>query len=143
MWNRTYQNSCGKAQDRQEGQEQYLFSLQQDALTDEEKPRRVKTADHVLQHIAQSAAFNFVAIDPCFSMLLRKQSKADLTKIANMGTRRKNIAFSYIVRHGQRNGKACSQSIRNRGPEASKSRPGGSNIVPRRPPRRHSKRYAT
>lgn len=67
---------------------QYLPSLQQDALTDEEKPRRVKTADHVLQQIAQGAAFNYVAIDPCFSMLPRKQSKADLLKMANMGFRK-------------------------------------------------------
>ena len=67
---------------------QFLPSLQQDCLTDEEKPRRAKTANHVLEHVSESAAFNFVAIDPCFSMLPKKQSKAQLLKIAAMGIKK-------------------------------------------------------
>ena len=64
---------------------QFLPSLQQDCLTDEMKPPRVSTAKHVLNNINEHAAWNFVAIDPCISLLPRRQEKADLLKIAAMG----------------------------------------------------------
>ena len=67
---------------------QYLVATQQDYLTDGMKKARVKTADHVIQNVTENAAWNFVAIDPCFTMLPRKQDKADLLKVAAMGHRR-------------------------------------------------------
>ena len=67
---------------------QYLNAVQQDCLTDEQKPGRVKTAQHVLDNITKAAAFNFVAIDPCFSLLPKQQEKADLLKIAAMGNKK-------------------------------------------------------
>ena len=63
----------------------YLLSIQQDCLAEEVKPARVKTADAVLRKVTPTAAWNFVAIDPCFSMLPKHQEKADLMKIAAMG----------------------------------------------------------
>ena len=63
----------------------YLPSVAQDCLTDEMKPKRVNTAKHVLTNITEIQAWNFVAIDPCLSLLPRKQSKADQLKIAAMG----------------------------------------------------------
>jgi hypothetical protein len=66
----------------------YLPSPQQDCLTDEMKPARVRTAKHLLQHVTKGAAWNFVAIDPCFSLLARKQEKSDLLKIAAMGNKK-------------------------------------------------------
>ena len=67
---------------------QYLNSPQQDCLTTEMMPGRVKTADHVLAHVTPNQAWNFVAIDPCFSLLPKTQAKADLQKIAAMGTKK-------------------------------------------------------
>ena len=67
---------------------QFLYSLQQDCLTDKMKPPRVRTANHVLDHITENAAWNFVAIDPCISLLPICQDKADLLKIASMGIRK-------------------------------------------------------
>ena len=64
---------------------QFLPSLQQDCLTSEDKPYRVKTAKHVLKEITENASWNFIAIDPCFSMLPRKEQKAELLKIAQLG----------------------------------------------------------
>ena len=66
----------------------YLSSPQQDALTAEMKPLRVKTAQHVEDNVSKGAAWNFVAIDPCFSLLPRKQYKADQLKIAAMGNKK-------------------------------------------------------
>ena len=63
----------------------FLPSLQQDCLTSDMLPLRVKTAEHVLNEITENAAFNFIAIDPCFSMLPRKEEKAELLKIAQLG----------------------------------------------------------
>lgn len=67
---------------------QFLPSLQQDCLTEAMKPPRVKTANHILNHITENAAWNFVAIDPCISLLPKHQDKADLLKIAAMGHRK-------------------------------------------------------
>ena len=64
---------------------QFLPSLQQDCLADEMKPARVDTAKYVLKNLTESNAWNFIAIDPCLSLLPRKQEKADLLKIAAMG----------------------------------------------------------
>ena len=64
---------------------QFLTSLQQDCLADEMKPARVDTAKYVLKNLTESNAWNFIAIDPCLSLLPRKQEKADLLKIAAMG----------------------------------------------------------
>ena len=57
-------------------------------MTDAQKPPRVKTANHVLNDITENAAWNFVAIDPCISLLPKHQDKADLMKIAAMGHRK-------------------------------------------------------
>lgn len=67
---------------------QYMNALRQDCLTDDMKPRRVQTAQHVIDNFTPTAAFNFVAIDPCFSMLPTLQEKADLLKIAAMGNKK-------------------------------------------------------
>ena len=67
---------------------QFLPSLQQDCLTDKMKPPRVKTANHVLNNITENAAWNFVAIDPCISLLPIHQNKADLLKVAAMGIKK-------------------------------------------------------
>ena len=67
---------------------QYLLALQQDCFTAEDLPLRVRTADHVLKNVTEYASFNFIAIDPCFSMLPRKEEKAELLKIARLGFRR-------------------------------------------------------
>ena len=64
---------------------QFLPCLQQDCLTDEMKPPRVDTAKCLLKNVTESVAWNFIAIDPCISLLPRKQEKADLLKIAAMG----------------------------------------------------------
>ena len=79
----------------------FLLSLQQDCLTADVMPYRVKTADHVLKKVIENAADNFIAIDPCFSMLPRREEKAELLKIAQLGykkwmskkTRRKGTNF--------------------------------------------------
>ena len=49
------------------------------------KPARVDTAKYVLKNLTESNAWNFIAIDPCLSLLPRKQEKADLLRIAAMG----------------------------------------------------------
>ena len=67
---------------------QFLIALQQDCLTDEMKPPRVKTAEYIRKSLTENAAWNFVAIDPCLSLLPRKQEKADLLKMAAMGYKR-------------------------------------------------------
>ena len=54
--------------EEEDGPWQFLSSLQQDALTDEMKPPRVKTANHVLNNIMENTAWNLVAIDPCFTL---------------------------------------------------------------------------
>ena len=64
---------------------QFLPSVQQDCLTDGMKPPRVKTASHILNNVTENAAWNFVAIDPCISLLPKHQDEADLMKIAAMG----------------------------------------------------------
>ena len=66
----------------------YLSSPQQDCLTEDMKPVRVKTADHITQNVSKGAAWNFVAIDPCFSLLPNQQAKSDLLKIAFMGNKK-------------------------------------------------------
>ena len=67
---------------------QWLTALQQDCLTEEMKPPRKKTAEYIINHLSDTAAYNFIAIDPCLSLLPRKQEKADLLKIASMGFKR-------------------------------------------------------
>jgi hypothetical protein len=52
------------------------------------KPLRVKTASHITQNVSKGAAWNFVAIDPCFSLLPNQQAKSDLLKIAAMGNKK-------------------------------------------------------
>ena len=66
----------------------YLPSPQQDCLTDSMKPGRVKTAEHILKNVAKGAAWNFVAIDPCLTLLPKQQVKSDLLKIAAMGNKK-------------------------------------------------------
>ena len=75
---------------------QFLSSLQQDCLTDAMKPPRVRTANHVLNHISESAAWNFVAIDPCISLLPIHQNKADLLKVAAVGIKKWMSMKNYI-----------------------------------------------
>ena len=58
----------------------YLNSPQQDCLTESMKPHRVKTADHVLKNVGEGAAWNFVAFDPCFSLLPTNQVKPNKEK---------------------------------------------------------------
>ena len=70
---------------------QFLPSIHQDCLTDAQKPPRVKTANHVLNHITENVAWNFVAIDPCFSLLPKHQDKAELMKIATVLQERPEI----------------------------------------------------
>ena len=67
---------------------QHLASPQQDCLTDDMKPGRVKTAQHVIDNITENAAFNMVAIDPCYSLLPTHQQKADLLNVAAMGNKK-------------------------------------------------------
>ena len=74
--------------DKEDDPWQFLPSPHQDCLTDEMKPGRVKTAQHILDHVTKGAAWNFVAIDPCFSLLPKHQFKADQMKIAAMGNRK-------------------------------------------------------
>ena len=78
----------------------------------------MKTAEHVLEHIAQNAAFNMIAIDPCFSMLPKQHSKAELLKIANMGLKKWMSAGS------RRKGANL------RAPAHAKTQKEGCNIVP-------------
>jgi len=66
----------------------YLASPQQDCLTEDMKCTRVKTAEHVLKNVSKSAAWNFVAIDPCLTLLPKQQVKSDLLKIAAMGNKK-------------------------------------------------------
>ena len=66
----------------------YRNSPQQDALTDSMKPARVKTAQHILENVSKSAAWNFVALDPCFSLLPKHEEKAEYLKIAAMGNKK-------------------------------------------------------
>ena len=67
---------------------QYRNAPQQDCLTQQDFPARVRTAQHVLRNVTRAAAWNFVAIDPCFSLLPRQQFKADQWKIAAMGNKK-------------------------------------------------------
>ena len=55
---------------------QFLTALQQDCVTDEMTPPRVKTADFIRMNMTESATCNFVAIDPCLSLLPRKLRKS-------------------------------------------------------------------
>ena len=82
-FNRVYQTLC--YDEREDDTWHYLPSVQQDCLTAEDKPKRVKTAEHVIDHVSEHAAFNYVAIDPCFSLLPKEQEKAEQLKIAAMG----------------------------------------------------------
>ena len=67
---------------------QFRNAPQQDALTERDYPARITTGQHVLHNVTKAAAFNFVAIDPCYSMLPTQQHKADVLKIAAMGNRK-------------------------------------------------------
>ena len=67
---------------------QYRNAPQQDCLTQQDFPARVKTAQHVLRNVTKAAAWNFVAFDPCFSLLPKQQAKADQLKIAAMGNKK-------------------------------------------------------
>ena len=66
----------------------YRNAVQQDCLTERDYPARIRFAKHVLRNVTQNAAWNFVAIDPCYSMLPTQQHKADLLKIAAMGNKK-------------------------------------------------------
>ena len=80
---RVYQSMC--YDEKEDDPWQYLPSIRQDCLTKDMLPARIKTADHVLQWISEGSAWNFVAIDPCLTLLPRQQSKADQLKIYAMG----------------------------------------------------------
>ena len=67
---------------------QFPPSPPQDCLTAAIRPRRVKTAQHFLKNFAQGAAWNFVAIDPCFSLLPTNVEKSEQMKIAAMGVKK-------------------------------------------------------
>ena len=67
---------------------QYRNAPQQDCLTEQDFPARVRTGQHILRNVTRAAAWNFVAIDPCFSLLPRQQYKADQLKIAAMGNKK-------------------------------------------------------
>ena len=74
---------------------QYLTALQQDCFTDEMKPPRKKTAEYIMNNVSENAAWNFIAIDPCLSLLLRKQEKVDLLKTSPCLPRPKFTSASY------------------------------------------------
>jgi len=67
---------------------QFRNAPQQDCLTQEDFPARVKTADHILKNVTKAAAWNFVAIDPCFALLPMLEGKAEHMKIAAMGNKK-------------------------------------------------------
>ena len=66
----------------------YLPAGQQDCLTAGMRPGRVRSAQHVQNNVSENAAFNFVAVDPCFSLLPKDETKSEQMKIAAMGTRK-------------------------------------------------------
>ena len=82
IW-RIFKSMC--CDEKEDDAWQFLPSPEQDCLTEEMKPKRVNTANHVMNNITESAAWNFVAIDPCISLLPKKQSKAEEMQIAAMG----------------------------------------------------------
>jgi hypothetical protein len=63
----------------------YLPSPAQDALPEEAKPQRVRTAKYVLDNFSKAAAWNFIAIDPCFTILPKTKAKQTLLQINSMG----------------------------------------------------------
>ena len=74
--------------EREDDPWQYRNAPQQDCLTQEDYPARVRTAEHILRNVTKAAAWNFVAIDPCFCLLPRKEYKAEQLKIAAMGNKK-------------------------------------------------------
>ena len=66
---------------------QFRNAPQQDCLTQEDFPARVRTAQHVLRNVTKAAAWNFVAIDPCYSLLPKEEFKAEHLKVAAMGNK--------------------------------------------------------
>ena len=97
---------------------QYLNSPQQDCLTELMKPLRVKTADHIITNVSKSAAWNYVAIDPCFSLLPKNQVKSDLLKIAFMGNKK------WMSK------KSCRKGANLRAPRTAKTQKDSCTIVP-------------
>ena len=67
---------------------QFRNAPQQDCLTQEDFPARVRTAQHVLRNVTKAAAWNFVAIDPCYSLLPKEEFKAEHLKVAAMGNKK-------------------------------------------------------
>ena len=67
---------------------QYLESLAQDALPEDQKPLRVKTAQHIQANISKTAAWNFIAIDPCYTLLPKTEEKLAMLQIASMGKKK-------------------------------------------------------
>ena len=45
----------------------HWYGKHKGVLTDVMKPPKVKTANHVLNNIIENAAWNFVAIETCFT----------------------------------------------------------------------------
>ena len=97
---------------------QYLPSLEQDCLSADMKPGRVKTATHVLNNFTDDASWNFVAIDPCLTLLPTKQEKADLLKIAAMGH------YKWMSKKSRRKGANL------RAPDTAKTQKRDCNVVP-------------
>ena len=97
---------------------QYLPSLEQDCLSADMKPGRVKTATHALNNFTDDASWNFVAIDPCLTLLPTKQEKADLLKIAAMGH------YKWMSKKSRRKGANL------RAPDTAKTQKRDCNVVP-------------
>ena len=97
---------------------QYLPSPQQDCLTEDMKPVRVKTADHIITNVSKSAAWNYVAIDPCFCLFPKKQVKSDLLNIAFMGNKK------WMSK------KSCRKGANLRAPRIAKTQKDSCTIVP-------------
>ena len=97
---------------------QFRNAPQQDCLTQEDFPARVRTAQHVLRNVAKAAAWNFVAIDPCYSLLPKEEFKAEHLKVAAMGNKK------WMSKKSARKGANL------RAPRTAKTQKGACTVVP-------------
>jgi hypothetical protein len=64
---------------------QYLPCVSQDVLPEELKPRRVKSAEYILEFFPVGAWYGHVAIDPCYSLLAKSMERMEEQQVKAMG----------------------------------------------------------
>ena len=74
--------------EREDDPWQYLDSVEQDALPEELKPKRVDCGQWILDNIPEADLMEHIAIDPCYKLLPKKQEKMEELQVAAMGKKK-------------------------------------------------------